>query len=77
MPFIMNDRPPPPPDLTKADATALWHAVEAMRLNLRAMRDLSPEVQDNNPAAAERHKAAMAALRKVRALVRKPKTVKP
>lgn len=56
--------------LSKADATALWHAVDAMRWNLRVMRDMNPEVQEHIPAETERHDAAKAALRKVQALVR-------
>lgn len=63
--------------LTKADATALWHAVDAMRYELRAMRDMAPEVQAHIPAATERCDAARAALRKVQALVRKPKAPRP
>lgn len=63
--------------LTKADATALWHAIDAMRWSLKAMKDMNPEVQEHIPAETERFDAARAALRKVQAQVRKPKAVKP
>lgn len=56
--------------LTRADAIALWHAVDAMRWSLRAMRDMNPEVQEHIPAETRRHEAAKAALRKVQAQVR-------
>lgn len=58
--------------LTKADATAIWHAVDAMRWNLRAMRDM-PDVAQHIPAEQARYDAARSALRKVQALVREAK----
>lgn len=62
--------------LTKAEATALWHAVEDMKLNVKVMKDM-PDIAENIPAAQTRLQAAQAALRKVHALVRKPKAVTP
>lgn len=56
--------------LTKADATALWHAVDAMRWSLKAMQNMNPEVQEHIPAEQARFDAARAALRKVQAQVR-------
>jgi hypothetical protein len=75
MPFVMNDRPPPPAALTKTDATALWHAVREMSQQLTAMRRMSAGTAF--PAEVARLQAAGAALRKVQAMVRKPKAVKP
>lgn len=66
------------PPLTKADATALWYAVDAQRHQLRAMRDMSPEVQAHIQTETKRLQAAKTALRKVQAMVRnKPKALKP
>lgn len=62
--------------LTKADATALWHAVEDMKLNVQVMKDM-PDIAEHIPSAQVRLQAAQAALRKVQAHVRKPKAVKP
>ena len=62
--------------LTKADATALWHAVDDMKLNVKVMKDM-PDIAKHIPAAQARLHASRAALRKVQALVRKPKAVKP
>lgn len=55
--------------LTKADATALWHAVDAMRWNLRAMSTM-PDMAQHIPAERARFDAARAALRKVYAQMR-------
>lgn len=62
--------------LTKADSSALWHAVEDMKMQVKVMKDL-PDIAEHIPAAQARLQAAQAALRKVQALVRKPKAVKP
>lgn len=58
-----------PDTLTKADAAALWHAVDAMRWNLRVMRTMA-DLQQHIPAEQARFDAARAALRKVQAQVR-------
>lgn len=62
--------------LTKADATALWRAVDAMREQYRAMKTM-PDMQQHLEAAQAELARAVAALRKVQAMVRKPKAVKP
>lgn len=62
--------------LTKTDSSALWHAVEDMKMQVKVMKDL-PDIAEHIPAAQARLQAAQAALRKVQALVRKPKAVKP
>lgn len=62
--------------LTKRDATALWRAVDAMREQYRAMKTM-PDLAEHLPAARLDLTRAGVALRKVQALVRKPKAVKP
>lgn len=62
--------------LTKADATALWHAVDALRQQYLAMKGM-PEMQHHLPAAQQEMVRAGVALRKVQALARKPKVVTP
>jgi uncharacterized protein (DUF2147 family) len=58
--------------ITKADATALWRAVEAMREQFRAMKSMSG-MAEHLPAAQAELKAASTALRKVQAQVRAEK----
>ena len=65
-------------NLTRADAVALWHAVEAMKdmlQGLRGLRDQDPErwTQEMVDADAARLAAAKVALRKVQAAVRSGK----
>lgn len=55
--------------LTKSDTVALWHAVEAMALNCRVMREIQPPIaEEAQKAEWDRLRAARAALRKVNAI---------
>jgi hypothetical protein len=60
---------------TKADTSALWHAVTAYDLQVRAMRDMdfAPEVLKQEQ---DRVVAAKRALRKAQAMVRAARTKK-
>lgn len=65
--------------ITRADAVALWHAVDALKYSVRAMRGM-PDMAEHLPTEEARHAAAQVALRKVQALVRaskKPATLRP
>ncbi len=55
--------------ITKRDATALWHAVDALRAQYRAMKDM-PDMQQHLPAAQLELSRAGVALRKVQAEAR-------
>lgn len=71
---LMARQPVPPAQrLTKADTVALWHAVDAMVYQLRAMSDMNsedPGKYTSELCAAERERmlAAKRALRKVNAI---------
>ena len=55
--------------LTKADTVALWHAVDALAYQCRAMKDMDPPIDmDVQKAEWERLTAARRALRKVNAI---------
>ena len=55
--------------ITKADATALWHAVEGLADLCRAMKGM-PDMAEKLPQELARLAAARQALRKVQALAR-------
>lgn len=62
--------------LTKADSVALWHAVEAFKDCIKALKTM-PELAKHVLVEEQRLADARRALRKVQAHVRKPKAVKP
>lgn len=57
--------------LTKAETTALWHAVDALAFQVRVMPDMVPPLSDECIASERKHLVtARRALRKVNELRR-------
>lgn len=59
-----------PPRLTKQDTTNLWHAVEAFKDMVRAMRDMEGITPEQLASEEARLSAARRALAKVNAIRR-------
>jgi len=66
----MTDAPSQQAALTRADAVALWHSVQAFRDMVRAMPTVDGITPEQMAAEQQRLAAAKAALRKVQAMVR-------
>lgn len=64
----------PPTTITRSDAVALWHAVQAFADVARAMRSM-PDMAEHLPQEEARLAAAKAALHKVQAQVRAQRKV--
>ena len=62
-----------PKAMTRADAVALWHAVQAYGDCVRVMHDVPGITPEQVQAERSKHARASAALRKVQALVRAEK----